>query len=541
MNRRNFLKNSSAAGLVTTFGISGTLAASTLIDKDSPNYLDSFELNEVTIHQLQEQLRSGKLSSKALTRLYLKRINEIDKNGIKLNSVIEVNPDAIEIATKLDQERKEGKIRGPLHGIPVLIKDNINTADKMQTTAGALALEGNIATEDAYIVKKLREAGAIILGKTNLSEWANFRSTRSCSGWSSRGGQTKNPNILDRSPSGSSAGSGSSVSANLCVVAIGTETNGSIIAPSSYNGIVGLKPTVGLLSRSGIIPISSTQDTAGPMARNVTDAAILLSALTGVDNNDEVTKNSSGKTHQDYTQFLTKDAFKGKKIGIERSFLRGHEAVVGLYKKAIEQLKTLGAEVVEIDFMSQFGSLGGASYTVLLCEFKDGVNTYLSKANAKVKTLKEVIAFNQANEAKAMPYFKQELLESSQNSPDLNSTTYKDAVTKSTSSRKMIDDVLKKDNLDAIMGTSFGIPCNIDLFKGDYGGDFYFCSPAAMAGFPHITVPMGKAFELPIGLSIIAGAYEEPKVLAMAYAFEQATLHRTAPKFIKSSNFSSGI
>lgn len=233
-----------------------------------------------------------------------------------------------------------------------------------------------------------------------------------------------------------------------------------------------------------MIPISSTQDTAGPMARNVTDAAILLSALTGVDNNDEVTKNSSGKTHQDYTQFLTKDAFKGKKIGIEKSFLRGHEAVVGLYKKAIEQLKTLGAEVVEIDFMSQFGSLGGASYTVLLCEFKDGVNTYLSKANAKVKTLKEVIAFNQANEAKAMPYFKQELLESSQNSPDLNSTTYKDAVAKSTSSRKMINDILKKDNLDAIMGTSFGIPCHIDLFKGDYGGDFYFCSPAAMAGFP---------------------------------------------------------
>ncbi len=541
MNRRNFLKNSSAAGLVTTFGISGTLAAATMVDKDSPNYLDNFELNEANIHQLQEQLGNGKLSSKALTKLYLKRINEIDKNGIKLNSVIEINPDAIEIATKLDQERKEGKIRGLLHGIPVLIKDNINTADKMQTTAGALALEGNIAAEDAYIVKKLREAGAIILGKTNLSEWANFRSTRSCSGWSSRGGQTKNPNILDRSPSGSSAGSGSSVSANLCVVAIGTETNGSIIAPSSYNGIVGLKPTVGLLSRSGIIPISSTQDTAGPMARNVTDAAILLSALTGVDNNDEVTKNSSGKTHQDYTRFLTKDAFKGKKIGIEKSFLRGHEAVVGLYKKAIEQLKTLGAEVVEIDFMSQFGSLGGASYTVLLCEFKDGVNTYLSKANAKVKTLKEVIAFNQANEAKAMPYFKQELLESSQNSPDLNSTTYKDAVAKSTSSRKMINDILKKDNLDAIMGTSFGIPCHIDLFKGDYGGDFYFCSPAAMAGFPHITVPMGKAFELPIGLSIIAGAYEEPKVLAMAYAFEQATLHRTAPKFIKTSNFSSGI
>lgn len=540
MNRRNFLKNSSAAGLVTTLGISSTLAASTIIDKDSANYLDHFELNEVTIQQLQEQMRKGKLSSKSLTKLYLKRIEEIDKNGIKLNSVIEINPDALEIASKLDQERKEGKLRGPLHGIPVLIKDNINTADKMQTTAGALALEGNIATEDAYIVKKLRDAGAVLLGKTNLSEWANFRSTRSSSGWSSRGGQTKNPHILDRSPSGSSAGSGSAVSANLCAVTIGTETNGSIIAPSSYNGIVGLKPTVGLLSRSGIIPISSTQDTPGPMARNVTDAAILLSALTGVDPRDEVTKNSTGKAQKDYTQFLTKDALKGKRIGIEKSFLRGHEAVVGLYKKAIEQLKTLGAEVIEIDFVSQFNSLGGASYTVLLCEFKDGVNTYLSTANAKVKTLKDVIAFNKENEPKTMPYFKQELLESSQNSADLNSATYKDAVAKTISSRKMIDDILKKDNLDAIIGTSFGIPNCIDLFKGDYGEDFYFCSPAAMAGFPHITVPMGKVFELPIGLSIVAGAYEEAKILAMAYAFEQATQHRTAPKFLKSSNFSSG-
>ncbi|KQB98982.1 amidase [Pedobacter sp. Hv1] len=541
MNRRNFLKNSSAAGLITTFGISDSLAASTLADKDSSNFLDHFELNEVTIQQLQEQMRNGKLSSKALTKLYLKRIDEIDSKGIKLNAVIEINPDAIAIAEKLDRERKAGKIRGPLHGIPILIKDNIDTADQMQTTAGALALQGNIASADAYIVKKLREAGAVLLGKTNLSEWANFRSTRSSSGWSSRGGQTKNPNILDRSPSGSSAGSGSAVSANLCAVAIGTETNGSIITPSAYNGIVGLKPTVGLLSRSGIIPISSTQDTPGPMARNVTDAAILLSALTGVDNNDEVTKNSNGKAQKDYTQFLTKDAFKGKKIGIEKSFLRGHEAVVKLYKKAIEQLKVLGAEVIEIDFVSQFSSLGGASYTVLLCEFKDGVNSYLSKANAKVKTLKDVIAFNTANEAKAMPYFKQELLESSQNSPDLNSTAYKDAVNKTISARKLIDDILKKDNLDAVIGTSFGIPNCIDLFKGDYGGDFYFCSPAAMAGFPHITVPMGKVFELPIGLSIVASAYEEPKVLAMAYAFEQATQHRSAPKFIKSSNFSSGI
>ncbi|UKT65155.1 amidase [Pedobacter mucosus] len=540
MNRRNFIKSSSAVGLISTIG----LPASSLLageQQDIAEFKDDFDLNELTILDLQDMMRKGKASSKSLTKMYLKRIDKLDKNGPKLNAVIELNPDALAIAASMDKERSAGKIRGSMHGIPILIKDNINTGDKMQTTAGALALSGNIAAEDAFIIKKLREAGAVILGKTNLSEWANFRSTRSCSGWSSRGGQTKNPYILDRSPSGSSAGSGSSVSANLCAIAIGTETNGSIIAPSSYNGIVGLKPTVGLLSRNGIIPISKTQDTAGPMGRSVTDAAILLSVLTGIDENDEITKNSNGKIEKDYTVFLKKEALIGKRIGIEKSFLSGHEGVVALYKNAVEKLKALGAEIIEIELLKEMRVVGSASLTVLQCEFKDGVNAYLSNANAKVKNLTEVIAYNKANESTAMPYFKQETLESSEKAPNLDSKEYKEALIKVISSRKIITDLMTKNNLDAIVGTSYGIPSAIDLFNGDYSNGFYFCSPAAMAGFPHITVPMGKIYELPIGLSIMAGAYEEPKILAMAYAYEQATKHRSAPKFIKSSNFSSGI
>ncbi|WP_316829777.1 amidase [Pedobacter aquatilis] len=541
MNRRNFLKNSSTTGLGLAIGIPASAAVISTVSNDVSSFNDDFELNEITITELQKRMQSGKTSSATLTKMYLKRIEKIDKKGPKLNAVIEINPDAIKIATELDEERKAGKIRGMMHGIPVLIKDNINTADKMQTTAGSLALAGNIATEDAFIVKKLREAGAVILGKTNLSEWANFRSTRSCSGWSSRGGQTKNPFILDRSPSGSSSGSGSAASANLCAIAIGTETNGSVIAPSTYNGIVGLKPTVGLLSRSGIIPISKTQDTAGPMGRSVTDVAILLSALTGIDTNDEITKTSEGKTEKDYTLFLKTDALKGQRIGIEKSFLSGHEGVVSLYKNAINKLKELGAEIIEIELLKEMRVIGSASFTVLQCEFKDGVNTYLSKANAKVKTLIDVITFNKANEATAMPYFKQETLESSDKAPDISSKEYKDALEKVLSSRKIITDLITKNKLDAIASTSYGIPSGIDLFNGDYSNGFYFCSPAAMAGFPHITVPMGKIYELPVGLSIMASAYEEKKVLAMAFAYEQATKHRTAPKFIRSSNFSSGI
>ncbi len=540
MNRRNFLRNSAGASVLTTLSFSAAAVLPlSLVETEDKDFIANFQLNETTINELQTKMENGKISSRALSKMYLKRIAAIDKGGPKLAAVIELNPDALRIAEKMDEERKQGKVRGPLHGIPVLIKDNINTGDQMQTTAGSLALVGNIASSDAFIVKKLREAGAVILGKTNLSEWANFRSTRSTSGWSSRGGQTKNPYILDRSPSGSSSGSGSAVSANLCTIAIGTETSGSIISPSSCCGIVGFKPTVGLWSRSGIIPISATQDTAGPMCRTVTDAAILLGALTGIDSEDPITKTSEGKTYTDYTQFLKTDALKGKRLGIEKSFLNGHERVVELYKAAIEKLKTLGAEIIEIELLKEMRATGGAS--VLQPEFKAGVNAYLATANAKVKTLTEVIAFNKANESSAMPYLKQEILEASDKAPDLNSQVYKDALAKVNSSKKIITEVMEKNRLDAIVGTSNGIPSLIDLFNGDSGGGFYFASPAAMAGFPHITVPMGSIFELPLGLSFFAGAYQEPLVLSLGYAFEQATKHRIPPKFIKNSNFSTGV
>ncbi|MGF1925871.1 MAG: amidase family protein, partial [Bacteroidia bacterium] len=440
MNRRNFLKNGATASVLSTLSFSAVAMPLSLAAQSDAGYASDFELNETTVGELQAQMQRGKLSSKAITKMYLKRIAEIDKSGPKLNSVIELNPDALAIATQMDEERKKGKVRGPLHGIPILIKDNINTGDKMQTTAGSLALAGNIASADAFIAQKLREAGAVILGKTNLSEWANFRSTRSCSGWSSRGGQTKNPYILDRSPSGSSSGSGAAVSANLCAIAIGTETNGSIIAPSSYSGVVGFKPTVGLWSRSGIIPISATQDTAGPMCRTVTDAAILLGALTGVDAADEITKTSTGKTYPDYTVFLKTDTLKGKKIGIEKSFLTGHEGVVSLYKAAIEKIKELGAQVIEIELLRDMRATAGAS--VLQPEFKAGVNAYLATANAKVKTLTDIVAFNKANEATAMPYFKQETLEASDKAVDLNSQSYKDALAKVNSSKKIINDLM---------------------------------------------------------------------------------------------------
>ena len=538
MNRRNFLKNSSAAGVaITSFAVAcDTTATNKNAEKENASTSpEDFKLNEITIDELQQKMKSGEYTSRSITEMYLKRINDIDKNGPAINAVIELNPDALNIADGLDNERKSGKVRGPLHGIPVLIKDNINTADKMMTTAGALALEGNKASKDAFIIKHLREAGAVLLGKTNLSEWANFRSSRSTSGWSSRGGQTKNPVMLDRNPCGSSSGSGAAVAANLCAVAIGTETDGSVIAPSSFCGIVGIKPTVGLLSRSGIIPISKTQDTAGPMARTVKDAAILLGMLTGVDSDDPVTNESNGKAQKDYTQFLDANGLKGKKIGVEKSFMEGHEGVVGLYKQAIDVLKNQGATIVEVELLKATKDAGSGEFTVLQYEFKDGVNKYLSAANAKVKTLADVIAFNKQNEAKAMPYFKQETLESCNAKGDLNNKEYLDALKKSTSTRKIIDDIMDKNKLDAIAGTSIGLPCCIDLINGDYDTGFYFCPPAARAGYPHITVPMGTVHDLPVGLSFIAGAYREDEIIKLGYAFEQATKKRTRPKFIKTS------
>ncbi len=537
MNRRNFLKNTSIAGLAIKSIVTAT-AADKPVSKDknkTPVTVEgNFVLNEITIDALQQKMKSGVYTSRMITEWYIKRIHDIDKNGPALNAVLELNPDALLIADKMDIERKSGNLRGPLHGIPVLIKDNINTGDKMMTTAGSLAMAGNIAGKDAFIIKQLREAGAVLLGKTNLSEWANFRSTRSTSGWSSRGKQTKNPCVLDRNPCGSSSGAGAAIAANLCVVAIGSETDGSITAPSSFCGIVGIKPTVGLLSRSGIIPISKTQDTAGPMARTVKDVALLLGVLTGIDIDDTVTSESNGKALKDYTKSLNVNSLRGKRIGIEQSFLKGHEGIVALYKEAIEVLKKQGAVIVEVDFLKPTAEFSDAELLVLKYEFKDGLNKYLKNANAKVKSLADVIEYNKQNEAKAMPYFKQEILEDSNTKGGLDSKEYTSALAKTLSSRKIIDDLMQKNQLDAIAGTTIGLACCIDLINGDYDTGFYFGSPAAMAGYPHITVPMGKVHELPVGLSFMSGAYKEEEIINLAYAYEQATKKREAPKFIKS-------
>ena len=540
MDRRKFLINTSVATLASTSLVANplNLVAENKRDNTSQFFLDDdFSLNEITIDQLQEMIQNGKATSRSITKAYLDRIAAFDKKGPAINAVIEINPDAMLIAQQMDAERKNGKIRSKMHGIPVLIKDNIDTADKMMTTAGAAALIGNIAKEDAFIVKKLREAGAVLLGKTNLSEWANFRSNRSTSGWSSRGGQTRMPYILDRNPSGSSAGTGAAVAANFCTIGIGTETDGSIISPSSINGLVGIKPTVGLLSRTGIIPISATQDTAGPMGRTVKDAAILLSVLTGVDNDDIVTLESKGKVKADYTQNLSKDGLKGKRIGVEKSFFRRrNEDVISIFKDSIEKMKAMGAIIIEVDLNNKvYDAIGSAETEVLQFEFKDGVNKYLATANAKVKTLTDVIAFNNANKEKTMPYFKQETLIDSNAKESLDSKSYKEAVSKLAKSRKVISDTLKENNLDAICGISNGPSACIDIINGDYGTGFSFSGPAATAGYPHITLPMGMLHELPIGISFIADAYQEEEIIKIAYAFEQATLQRKAPKFIPSA------
>ncbi|MDQ6815537.1 MAG: amidase [Bacteroidota bacterium] len=531
MNRRKFIKNGSLAGF-TLPTLVGT-GANDKADDGVGNFMEKgTDLVEVTVEELNRRMQSGELSSKAITKWYLKRIDEVDKKGPAINSVIELNPDAEKIAEAMDAERKAGKVRGPLHGIPVLIKDNIDTGDKMMTTAGSLALVGNKASKDAFIAQQLRLAGAVILGKTNLSEFANFRSTHSTSAWSSRGGQTRNPYILNRNPSGSSAGSGAATAATLCAVAIGTETNGSIVSPASNNGLVGFKPTVGLISRSGIIPISATQDTAGPMTRTVKDAAILLGAVAGVDPNDPVTKQSAGKAQKDYTKFLDADGLKGKRIGVEASLLKGTGPVVALFNRAITVLKEKGATVVEVELVKLTRPLGDASYEVLQFEFKDGLNKYLAKANAPVKSLKEVIDYNNKNETQAMPYFKQELLISSDAKGGLETKEYVEALAKSTSSRKIIDELMQQNKLDAICGITNGPSGCIDIINGDYSTGYSFSSPAAMAGYPHITVPMGFVHELPIGLSIFGTAYSEGQLLTIAYAFEQATKARQAPTYI---------
>lgn len=535
MNRRNFLRTGSLTGVGLTAAGLISLQASVhpLNDLSAMQDFPSEDLEETTIAQLQKKMQQGTATSVSITKAYLERIQKMDKQGPHLNTIIEINPDALIIAEGLDKERRQKRIRGPLHGIPVLVKDNINTGDKMMTTAGSLALAGNIVKEDAFIMQQLRDAGVVLLGKTNLSEWANFRSSRSASGWSSRGGQTRCPYILDRNPSGSSAGSGSATAANLCVVSVGTETDGSIVSPAAVNGLVGIKPTVGLWSRSGIIPISATQDTAGPMARTVTDAAILLGAGIGEDPKDAITRESSGKAFKDYTSFLTSDGLKGKRIGVEKSHLEEAPNLVSLLKTAIKVLEAQGATVVEVDLLSQLEKLGHVEYQVLLYEFKDGLNRYLASSESKIKTLKELIAFNQANESKAMPFFKQEILIESEAKGDLKSKEYIDALAKTLAFRKTITDLLFAFKLDALSGITNGPACCIDLVNGDYGNGPSLSTPAAITGFPHITVPMGLVHGLPVGISFYGQAYSEPALIAMAFSYEQASLRRKKPAFQK--------
>jgi len=480
-------------------------------------------------------MQDGRDTSRSIVDKYLTRIAAIDRNGPALHSVIELNPDAKGIADQLDAERKAGKVRGPLHGIPVLIKDNIATADKMMTTAGSLALEGSITPQDAFIVQQLRAAGAVILGKTNLSEWANIRSNHSTSGWSGRGGQVKNPYALDRNACGSSSGSGAAGTANLAAVTIGTETDGSIVCPSSINGLVGIKPTIGLVSRSGIIPISHTQDTSGPMTRTVADAAIVLGAIAGVDPADEATRDSATKGGRDYSASLDVNGLKGARIGVARKGVSGYSpATDRIYEAAIADLKRLGAEIVDPADIPTINDVGASELTVLLYELKADLNKYLAGLGAKapVHTLEEVIAFNKAHADTEMPFFAQELFEQAQAKGPLTDKAYLDALARDTrlSRKEGIDAVMDKLKLDALIAPTTGPAWLTDHVNGDsFGGSS--SAMAAIAGYPAISVPAGDASGLPVGLSIFGRAWSEPLLIKLAYAYEQGTKHRKPPTF----------
>jgi len=503
-----------------------------------------FALAETTIAQLQDGMKAGRLTSRGITQAYLDRIAVLDRQGPALRAVLETNPDALTIADALDAERRRGKIRGPLHGIPVIVKDNIETHDKMQTTAGSLALEGNIAVRDAFIVERLRAAGAVILAKANLSEWANFRSSRSSSGWSGRGRQCRNPYVLDRTPSGSSSGSAVSVSANLCAVAIGTETDGSIVSPANACGIVGLKPTVGLVSRAGIVPIAHSQDTAGPMSRSVADAAALLTALAGVDPRDPATADAQGGGHiaKDYTAFLDANGLKGARIGVQAR--TGNNPIVDkVLEQAIAVLKAQGAEVVDPAPIDTAGQLGTNERDVLQYEFKADLNAYLATmpANVKPRTLADLIAWNAANEDREMPFFGQETFIASQARGPLTDQAYIDARAKCVelTRAKGIDATMDKNKLDAMLGPSGGIASLVDLAGGGGGGGGPGSSQfPAVSCYPHITVPAGFHYGLPLGVSFFGRAWSEPVLIRLAYAFEQATKARKAPEFIPTISLS---
>ena len=495
---------------------------------------ERFELEELSIASMQEGMASGRYTSRRLTELYLERIADLDRDGPALRSISETNPEAIAIASALDEERRTKGPRGPLHGIPIVIKDNIDTGDRMVTTAGSLALDGAPAPKDAFVVGRLRAAGAVILGKTNLSEWANFRSTRSTSGWSARGGQTRNPYVLDRNPCGSSSGSGVAPSANLAAAAVGTETDGSIVCPASASGVVGIKPTVGLVSRTGIVPISATQDTAGPMARTVADAAVLLAAMTGVDATDPATARSKGRG-ADYVAALDPGALKGARIGVPRKQYFGYSAGAdALVEDAIKVLKAQGATIVDPADIPTAGQLDDCEFEVLLFEFKAGLNSYLASrgATSKVRSLAELIAFNTREREREMPYFGQEILEMAEKKGSLTSAAYRAALARCrTRSRTQgIDAVMTRLKLDALIAPTGSPAWPIDLVNGDHflGAS---SSPAAVAGYPNITVPAGGVHGLPVGISFFGRRWSEAKLIGYAYAYEQVTRHRKPPTF----------
>lgn len=530
-NRREFL-TASLAGALLAASSSG-LAASPQADNEA------FELRELSISDLQDGLKSGKYTTRSLAEKYLAQIEAIDRQGPALRSVIEINPDALELADALDKERKVKGPRGPLHGIPILIKDNIDTADKMSTTAGSLALVGSKPPRDAFLVQRLREAGALLLGKTNLSEWANIRCSYSTSGWSGRGGLTRNPYALDRNTSGSSSGSGVAVAANLCAAAVGTETDGSVISPSSINGIVGIKPTVGLISRSGVIPISHTQDTAGPMARTVHDAAILLNALTAVDPRDKATTDGKEKSAANYTKFLDAKGLKGARIGVARNYFGFHDAVDAVMADALEAMKHEGATIIDPAELPNMDKVGEPETTVLLYELKADLNGYLAGLGPKapVHTLKEVIAFNEQNKQKEMPYFGQNQFLKAEAKGPLTDKEYLEALEKCRRLTRTegINAIMDKHKLDALVAPSDGPAWLTDLVDGDHSLASS-TTAAAVAGYPSITVPAGFILGLPVGISFFGRAWSEPKLLNLAYAFEKATKARKRPTFPSTVN-----
>ena len=540
LTRRRLLTSGMLAGVATALPSLPLVAGATAsAPPEAQARLKAFELDEITVTGLQQAMQSGRLTARSIAEKYLARIEAADKHGPSVNSVIEINPEALDIAEKLDRERKARGPRGPLHGIPVLIKDNIATRDRMMTTAGSLALVGARAPKDSFVAKKLREAGAVILGKTNLSEWANIRSSHSTSGWSGRGGLTRNPYALDRNPCGSSSGSGAAVSANFCALAIGTETDGSIVCPSGVNGIVGIKPTVGLVSRAGIVPIAHSQDTAGPMARTVADAAVLLGALTGVDTDDPETGASQGKALADYTRFLDPHGLRGSRIGVVRKSFGISDALDALMNQAIDEMKRQGAVIVDPADIESMEQVGDSEFQVLLYELKADLNSYLAALGpgAPVHTLEEIIEFNEHNREKEMPYFGQDTFIKAQAKGPLTEKAYLDALEKDhrLTRKEGIDAVMEKFQLDALVAPTGGPACLTDLVDGDHdvGGS---STPAAVAGYPNITVPAGFIFGLPVGISFFGRGYSEPTLIKLAYSFEQATRHRRAPQFLPTAD-----